>query len=86
MKFGKALTYFGEESSSQQPDDFFGIFNTFLLAYSEAQQENEDMVRRQEEEKKRALMEAQVSRNLRTPPCGSLSAISHRVTFTVSPC
>ncbi|XP_054909425.1 disheveled-associated activator of morphogenesis 1 [Poeciliopsis prolifica] len=57
--FVKALTHFGEDSSKQQPDDFFGIFNTFLLACSEARQDNEDMARRQEEEEKRALAEAQ---------------------------
>ncbi|KAM4540814.1 disheveled-associated activator of morphogenesis 1 [Fundulus diaphanus] len=61
--FVKALTHFGEDPSNQQPDDFFGIFNSFLLAYSEARQENEDTVRRQEEEKKRALMEAQMKKD-----------------------
>uniref|UniRef100_A0A096M3A8 Dishevelled associated activator of morphogenesis 1 n=1 Tax=Poecilia formosa TaxID=48698 RepID=A0A096M3A8_POEFO len=61
LKFVKALTHFGEDSSKQQPDDFFGVFNTFLLAYSEARQDNEDMARRQEEEEKRALAEAQLS-------------------------
>ncbi|XP_005801208.1 disheveled-associated activator of morphogenesis 1 [Xiphophorus maculatus] len=57
--FVKALTHFGEDSSKQQPDDFFGVFNTFLSAYSEARQDNEDIARRQEEEEKRALAEAQ---------------------------
>ncbi|MEQ2308153.1 Disheveled-associated activator of morphogenesis 1, partial [Ameca splendens] len=61
--FAKALTHFGEDSSNQQPDDFFGIFNTFLSAYSEARQDNEDMARRQEEEKKRALVEAQMKKD-----------------------
>ncbi|PWA16609.1 hypothetical protein CCH79_00004445, partial [Gambusia affinis] len=61
--FVKALTHFGEDSSKQQPDDFFGVFNTFLSAYSEARQDNEDMARRQEEEEKRALAEAQKKRD-----------------------
>lgn len=60
LKFRKALGYFGEEQSNLQPDVFFGIFGTFLTAFSEAKQDNENMVRRKEEEEKRALMEAQV--------------------------
>ncbi|XP_037833695.1 disheveled-associated activator of morphogenesis 1 isoform X2 [Kryptolebias marmoratus] len=57
--FGKALRRFGEDASKPQPDDFFGIFSTFLTMFSEARQDNEDMARRREEEEKRALLEAQ---------------------------
>ncbi|XP_015832284.3 disheveled-associated activator of morphogenesis 1 [Nothobranchius furzeri] len=60
--FLKALRHFGEDSSNLQPDEFFGIFSTFLAAYSEAQQDNKDMARRREEEEKRALMEAQMKK------------------------
>lgn len=60
MKFRKALGRFGEDQSNLQPDVFFGIFDTFLSAFSEAKQDNENMARRKEEEEKRALMEAQV--------------------------
>lgn len=60
LKFRKALGRFGEDQSNLQPDVFFGIFDTFLTAFSEAKQDNENMARRKEEEEKRALMEAQV--------------------------
>ncbi|KAK1893779.1 Disheveled-associated activator of morphogenesis 1 [Dissostichus eleginoides] len=61
--FGKALVRFGEDTSNMQPDQFFGIFNTFLTAYSEAQQDNENMARRKEEEERRELLEAQLKRD-----------------------
>ncbi|XP_041809592.1 disheveled-associated activator of morphogenesis 1 [Chelmon rostratus] len=60
--FGKALRHFGEELSNLQPDGFFGIFDTFLTAFSEAKQDNENMARRKEEEERRALMEAQLKK------------------------
>lgn len=44
-----------------QPDEFFGIFDTFLQAFSEARQDLEAMRRRKEEEERRARMEAMVS-------------------------
>ncbi|XP_072545075.1 disheveled-associated activator of morphogenesis 1 isoform X2 [Salminus brasiliensis] len=58
--FQKAVKHFGEESSSMQPDDFFGIFDQFLQAFAEAKQENENARRRKEEEERRARMEAQL--------------------------
>ncbi|XP_026212595.1 disheveled-associated activator of morphogenesis 1-like [Anabas testudineus] len=61
--FGKALRHFGEDSSSPQPDDFFGMFDAFLTAFSEAKHDNENMARRKEEEEKRALKEAQLKRD-----------------------
>lgn len=57
-KFSKALTHFGEHDSKMQPDEFFGIFDTFLQAFSEARQDLETMRRRKEEEERRARMEA----------------------------
>ncbi|XP_035151442.2 disheveled-associated activator of morphogenesis 2 isoform X1 [Callithrix jacchus] len=57
-KFGKALMHFGEHDSKMQPDEFFGIFDTFLQAFSEARQDLEAMRRRKEEEERRARMEA----------------------------
>uniref|UniRef100_A0A8D0NQI1 Disheveled-associated activator of morphogenesis 2 n=1 Tax=Sus scrofa TaxID=9823 RepID=A0A8D0NQI1_PIG len=59
-KFSKALTHFGEHDSKMQPDEFFGIFDTFLQAFSEARQDLETMRRRKEEEERRARMEAMV--------------------------
>ncbi|XP_028016975.2 disheveled-associated activator of morphogenesis 2 isoform X2 [Eptesicus fuscus] len=57
-KFSKALVHFGEQDSKMQPDEFFGIFDTFLQAFSEARQDLEAMRRRKEEEERRARMEA----------------------------
>lgn len=47
-----------------QPDEFFGIFDTFLQSFNEARQDLENMQRRKEEEEKRARMEAMVSHML----------------------
>lgn len=60
-QFSKAVKHFGEDADKMQPDEFFGIFDQFLQAVTEAKQENENMRRRKEEEERRARMEAQVS-------------------------
>ncbi|XP_061116846.1 disheveled-associated activator of morphogenesis 2 isoform X2 [Conger conger] len=57
-KFAKALRHFGEDQGRIQPDEFFGIFDTFLLSFGEARQDLENMQRRKEEEERRARMEA----------------------------
>lgn len=57
-KFAQALMHFGEQDSKMQPDEFFGIFDTFLQAFSEARQDLEAMRRKKEEEERRARMEA----------------------------
>ncbi|XP_069930207.1 disheveled-associated activator of morphogenesis 2 isoform X6 [Oryctolagus cuniculus] len=57
-KFAQALMHFGEQDSKMQPDEFFGIFDTFLQAFSEARQDLEAMRKRKEEEERRARMEA----------------------------
>ncbi|XP_077017828.1 disheveled-associated activator of morphogenesis 2 isoform X2 [Tamandua tetradactyla] len=56
-KFAKALAHFGEHENKMQPDEFFGIFDTFLQAFLEARQDLEAMRRRKEEEERRARME-----------------------------
>lgn len=60
FQFTKAVKHFGEEAGKIQPDEFFGIFDQFLQAVSEAKQENENMRKKKEEEERRARMEAQV--------------------------
>jgi len=60
MQFAKSLKHFGEEERRMQPDEFFGIFDTFLQSFSEARQDLENMQRRKEEEERRARMEAMV--------------------------
>ncbi|XP_056674156.1 disheveled-associated activator of morphogenesis 2 isoform X1 [Monodelphis domestica] len=57
-KFARALKHFGEPEGKMQPDEFFGIFDTFLQAFSEAQQDLDTMRRKKEEEERRARMEA----------------------------
>lgn len=54
------MKHFGEEAGKIQPDEFFGIFDQFLQAVSEAKQENENMRKKKEEEERRARLEAQV--------------------------
>ena len=51
---------FGEDGSVIQPDEFFGIFDQFLVCFMEARQDNENFRRRQEEEEKRIKQEAEV--------------------------
>lgn len=58
--FEKAVKHFGEDAARMQPDEFFGIFDQFLQAFTEAKQDNENMQRRKEEEERRARMEAQL--------------------------
>uniref|UniRef100_A0A672HIN9 Dishevelled associated activator of morphogenesis 2 n=1 Tax=Salarias fasciatus TaxID=181472 RepID=A0A672HIN9_SALFA len=57
-KFTKSLKHFGEDEGRMQPDEFFGIFDTFLQSFSEARQDLENMQRRKDEEERRARMEA----------------------------
>ncbi|MBN3313701.1 DAAM2 protein, partial [Atractosteus spatula] len=57
-KFSKALKHFGEDEGRLQPDEFFGMFDTFLQSFNEARQDLENMQRRKEEEERRARMEA----------------------------
>ncbi|XP_051781362.1 disheveled-associated activator of morphogenesis 2 isoform X3 [Erpetoichthys calabaricus] len=78
-KFMKALKHFGEEESRLQPDEFFGIFDTFLQSFSEARQDLENMRRKKEEEERRARMEAMLKeqrekeRRLKKTKAGSIS-------------
>ncbi|XP_030070208.1 disheveled-associated activator of morphogenesis 1 isoform X2 [Microcaecilia unicolor] len=58
--FTKSVKHFSEDAGKMQPDEFFGIFDQFLQAFSEAKQENENMRKRKEEEERRARMEAQL--------------------------
>uniref|UniRef100_A0A8C3INF2 Dishevelled associated activator of morphosis 2 n=1 Tax=Chrysemys picta bellii TaxID=8478 RepID=A0A8C3INF2_CHRPI len=57
-KYAKALKHFGENEGKMQPDEFFGIFDTFLQSFTEAKQDLENMRKKKEEEERRARMEA----------------------------
>lgn len=45
-----------------QPDEFFGIFDSFLTSFHEANLDNENIKKRQEEEEKRAKQEAELKK------------------------
>lgn len=51
---------FGEDNSTIQPDDFFGIFDTFLTSFEEAKYDIDNIRRQKEEEEKRAKQEIEV--------------------------
>ncbi|XP_068088817.1 disheveled-associated activator of morphogenesis 2 isoform X2 [Hyperolius riggenbachi] len=78
-KFAKAMKHFGEADSKMQPDEFFGIFDTFLQSFSEAKQDLENMRKKKEEEERRARMEAMLKeqrekeRRLKKAQAGSIS-------------
>ncbi|KAL0266624.1 UNVERIFIED_CONTAM: hypothetical protein PYX00_009117 [Menopon gallinae] len=61
-RFDRAVRLFGEDNTSIQPDDFFGIFDAFLSALNEARQDNENMRRKKDEEEKRAKQEAELKK------------------------
>lgn len=65
VQFANSLKHFGEEEGRMQPDEFFGIFDTFLQSFSEARQDLENMQRRKDEEERRARMEAMVRQTFR---------------------
>uniref|UniRef100_A0A146MFK9 Disheveled-associated activator of morphogenesis 2 n=3 Tax=Lygus hesperus TaxID=30085 RepID=A0A146MFK9_LYGHE len=78
-RFDRAVRMFGEDNSSIQPDDFFGIFDAFLVSFADARSDNENSRRRKEEEEKRARQEAEMKKrtmerkNSRTAERGLLS-------------
>lgn len=61
-RFDRAVRLFGEDGSVLQPDEFFGIFDTFLTSFAEAKQDNENFRKRQEEDEKRAKQEAELKK------------------------
>lgn len=60
QRFDRAVRLFGEDGSVIQPEEFFGIFDTFLMAFAEARQDNENFRKRAEEDEKRLKQEAEV--------------------------
>uniref|UniRef100_A0A4W3KA68 Disheveled-associated activator of morphogenesis 2-like n=1 Tax=Callorhinchus milii TaxID=7868 RepID=A0A4W3KA68_CALMI len=75
----KTLKHFGEDEAKMQPDEFFGIFDTFLQSFNEAKQDLENMRRKKEEEERRARMEAMLKeqrdkeRQLKKAKAGGIS-------------
>jgi hypothetical protein len=60
FRFDRAVKLFGEDGSVIQPEEFFGIFDNFLVAFTEARQDNENFKKRAEEEEKRLKQEVEV--------------------------
>lgn len=61
LQFERACKIFGEDYKTTQPEDFFGIFDQFLMSVSEAKTDNDLAKKKRVEEEKRAIMEQEVS-------------------------
>lgn len=83
-RFDRAVRLFGEDGSVLQPDEFFGIFDNFLVAFAEARQDNENFRRRQEEEEKRAKQEAEMKKRTieRKSKDGLMSSVAKNLGFS----
>jgi len=53
-RLSKTIQLFGDDPKSCTGDEFFGIFNTFLVSFAEAKGENYQMKKAKEEEAKKA--------------------------------
>lgn len=80
-RFDRAVRLFGEDGSVLQPDEFFGIFDSFLAAFAEARHDNESFRRRQEEEEKRAKQEAELKKRTieRKSKSGLMSSVARNL-------
>lgn len=65
IQFEKVIATLGDDPSTAQPDEVFGVFEAFLTSIAEARQENMAAKKRKEEEEKRSIQEAEVK--FRTP-------------------
>ncbi|XP_065208750.1 disheveled-associated activator of morphogenesis 1 isoform X3 [Planococcus citri] len=61
-RFDRAVRLFGEDNSTIQPDDFFGIFDLFLTSFNEAKHDLENIRKRRDEEEKRAKQEVEMKK------------------------
>ncbi len=66
MQFERAAKSFGEDPKTAKADEFFGIFDLFVMTFTEAHAENERIKKMKTEEERRTRMEAQVSTKLTT--------------------
>ncbi|KAL5278203.1 DAAM2 family protein [Megaselia abdita] len=83
-RFDRAVRLFGEDGSVLQPEEFFGIFDNFLVGFAEARQDNENFRRRQEEEEKRAKQEAEMKKRTieRKSKDGLMSSVAKNLGFS----
>ncbi|CAN7941935.1 unnamed protein product, partial [Ixodes hexagonus] len=58
-RYEKTVRRFGEDPLQMPPDEFFGIFDSFLTSFSEARNDNENFKRRKEDEERRTKQEAE---------------------------
>lgn len=61
-RFDRAVRLFGEDSAGIQPDEFFGIFENFLQALTDARQDVESMRKKVEEDERRSKQEQDLKR------------------------
>lgn len=76
LQFDRAVRLFGEDNSTIQPDDFFGIFDTFLTSFNEAKHDLENIRKRRDEEEKRAKQEVEVNNIVKNKHSRTLSTQS----------
>ncbi|KAK3092739.1 hypothetical protein FSP39_006760 [Pinctada imbricata] len=62
QKFEGACQSFGEDPVQSNPEEFFGLVDSFLTSMSEAKAENIRIKKQKEEEEKRAALEEQLKR------------------------
>ena len=61
LQFEKVAKCYGEDPKKCQPEEFFGVFSTFVTSFLDAKIDNDRFLKQKEEEEKRARMETMVS-------------------------
>lgn len=75
------MRLFGEDNSTVQPDEFFGTFDTFLVAFQEARHDNGNLKRKRDEEEKRAKQDAEVRTKSTAVLCSNKYIKKYNVIF-----
>ena len=60
FQFDRVCRLFCEDPATTQSDEFFGIFDHYILSFGEAKMENDAIKRRREEEEKIAKQQQEV--------------------------
>ncbi|ESO96460.1 hypothetical protein LOTGIDRAFT_159871 [Lottia gigantea] len=63
QKYDMVVKAFGEDPTAMQPEEFCGIFDSFLNYFNDAQIENEKFRQQKQEEDKRSKMEEQLKKD-----------------------
>ncbi|XP_037581095.1 disheveled-associated activator of morphogenesis 1-like isoform X2 [Dermacentor silvarum] len=58
-RYEKTARRFGEDPVQVPPDEFFSIFDSFLVSFNEAKNDNENFRRKKEDEERRSRQEAE---------------------------